>query len=69
LRQDGFNPPDCLPRYWEGMALPEDMTQSEPFELTVVAMPPEMFDVFEDPLHDGEGLIGPIDIFAEDVSL
>jgi nuclear cap-binding protein subunit 1 len=48
--------------------VPEGHTLSEPYDLSVISMPPEMYDVNEDSLNGGEGQIGTIKFFADDVS-
>ena len=46
----------------------EGLVQSEPYDLTAVSMPPEMYDVEEDGRESGEGRTSSIAFFAEDVS-
>jgi len=50
------------------VVIPEGHSLSEPYDLSVISMPPEMYDVNEDSLNGGEGQIGTIKFFAEDVS-
>lgn len=68
LRSNDYNPPECLPRPWESVTVPEGSSQAEPYDLTAVSMPPELFEVNEDSVHGGEGQIGTIKFFADDVS-
>ncbi|WRT66889.1 uncharacterized protein IL334_003852 [Kwoniella shivajii] len=67
LRANAFNPPECLPRYWESSILDENTTQSDPYELATVSMPPEMYAVDAEELDKGEGRIGNLRLFAEEV--
>ena len=66
LRSNGYAPPACLPRPWEDMPLSDDVEQSEPVHLEAVTMPPELFDAGEGS-ENGEGQIGPLRLFADDV--
>ena len=72
LRQNAYAPPTCLPRHWEAIPSPsEGVTQSDPYDLTAVGMPPELYDV--DEAKEGpdanEGKSGRLALFAEDVSM
>jgi nuclear cap-binding protein subunit 1 len=68
FRSNDYSPPECLLRPWESIVIPEGHSLSEPYDLSVISMPPEMYDVNEDSLNGGEGQIGTIKFFAEDVS-
>jgi hypothetical protein len=68
FRSNDYAPPECLLRPWESVVIPEGHSLSEPYDLSVISMPPEMYDVNEDSLNGGEGQIGTIKFFAEDVS-
>ena len=68
FRSNDYSPPECLLRPWESVVIPEGHSLSEPYDLSVISMPPEMYDVNEDSLNGGEGQIGTIKFFAEDVS-
>jgi len=71
LRGEGYAQPECLPRYWESASVAEGLVQSElaePYELSAVTMPPEMYDAHQDSREAGEGRTGSIAFFAEDVS-
>jgi hypothetical protein len=68
FRSNDYSPPECLLRPWESVLIPEGHSLSEPYDLSVISMPPEMYDVNEDSLNGGEGQIGTIKFFAEDVS-
>jgi nuclear cap-binding protein subunit 1 len=50
------------------VVVPEGFSLGEPYELGAVSMPPEMYDVNEDSLNGGEGQIGTIKFFSDDVS-
>ncbi|WWD15707.1 hypothetical protein CI109_100129 [Kwoniella shandongensis] len=67
LRADAFAPPEVLPRYWEQVRDDPDAIQSDPYELAPVTMPPELYEVDQDDLDVGEGHIGALKLFAEDV--
>ncbi|WVR04989.1 hypothetical protein IAU60_002001 [Kwoniella sp. DSM 27419] len=67
LRNDAFNVPACLPQHWESAQPVIDATQSEPYELATISMPPEMYRVDADELVVGEGQIGNIRLFATEV--
>jgi len=68
FRSNDYSPPECLLRPWESVVIPEGHSLSEPYDLSAISMPPEMYDVNEDSLNGGEGQIGTIKFFAEDVS-
>jgi len=68
FRSNDYSPPECLLRPWESVVVPEGHSLSEPYDLSVISMPPEMYDVNEDSLNGGEGQIGTIKFFADDVS-
>jgi len=68
FRSNDYSPPECLLRPWESVVVPEGHSLSEPYDLSVISMPPEMYDVNEDSLNGGEGQIGTIKFFAADVS-
>lgn len=51
------------------MQLPEDVVQSEPYDLAAVSMPPEMYELDEDSREAGEGSTGTMAFYAEDVSI
>ncbi|OCF55167.1 nuclear cap-binding protein subunit 1 [Kwoniella mangroviensis CBS 10435] len=67
LRADSFAPPHSLPRYWESATLSEGTIQSDPYELSPISMPPEMYAVDSNELDKGEGRIGNIKLFGDDV--
>nr|XP_018264090.1 uncharacterized protein I303_03968 [Kwoniella dejecticola CBS 10117]OBR86248.1 hypothetical protein I303_03968 [Kwoniella dejecticola CBS 10117] len=67
LRANFFNPPTCLPRHWELYTKNEDTVQSEPYELSPISMPPEMYAVDAYELDKGEGRVGNIRLFADEV--
>ncbi|WVW83418.1 hypothetical protein I302_105438 [Kwoniella bestiolae CBS 10118] len=67
LRANSFAPPNSLPRYWEHATLSEGAIQSDPYELSPVSMPPEMYAVDSNDLDKGEGRIGNIRLFGDDV--
>jgi hypothetical protein len=69
FRSNDYSPPECLLRPWESVVVPEGHSLSEPYDLSVISMPPEMYDVNEDSLNGGEGHIGTIKFFADDVSI
>jgi hypothetical protein len=69
FRSNDYSPPECLLRPWESVVIPDGHSLSEPYDLSVISMPPEMYDVNEDSLNGGEGQIGTIKFFAEDVSV
>lgn len=69
LRSNDYSPPECLPRPWEQVTIPEGYSLNEPYDLTVISMPPEMYEVSEDSVNSGEGQIGNIKFFADDVGV
>ncbi|KAK8870013.1 hypothetical protein IAR55_000583 [Kwoniella newhampshirensis] len=69
LRADGFAPPEILPRYWERIAEDPEVIQSDPYELAAVSMPPEMYEVDQDDLSVGEGHIGALKLFADELQI
>ncbi|EIW70239.1 hypothetical protein TREMEDRAFT_43823 [Tremella mesenterica DSM 1558] len=62
-----FVSPQSMPRPWEEMSLPEGMVQSEAVYLEAVSMPPELFDSGDVLEKDGEGLIGSLRLFGDDI--
>lgn len=68
LRSNDYSPPECLPRPWERVEIPEGFSLAEPFDLSTVSAPPEMYEVNEDSMNGGEGQIGSIKFFGDDVS-
>lgn len=68
LRSNDYSPPDCLPRPWEQVVIPEGHSLAEPYNLSTVSPPPEMYEVNEDSMNGGEGQIGGIKFFGDDVS-
>ncbi|ORX39663.1 MIF4G like-domain-containing protein [Kockovaella imperatae] len=67
LRSRAYEPPDCLPRYWEEIQLPEGCSRSPLFDLAAASIPPEMYEAGEPSMEDGEGRTGGLVLFAEDV--
>ncbi|WWC85240.1 uncharacterized protein L201_000102 [Kwoniella dendrophila CBS 6074] len=67
LRANFFNPPESLPRHWESVVLSEGTIQAEPYDIAPISMPPEMYAVDAHELDKGEGLIGNIQLFADEV--
>lgn len=49
--------------------MPEGQSLAEPYDLSTISMPPEMYEVNEDSVNGGEGQIGNIKFFADDVRL
>lgn len=68
LRSNDYSPPECLPRPWERVEIPEGHSLAEPYDLSTVSPPPEMYEVNEDSTNGGEGQIGSIKFFGDDVS-
>jgi hypothetical protein len=58
LQSGSYAPPDCLPTYWQAAILPEGALQSDPFDVTPVNMPPELYEVLENSTTAGEGKTG-----------
>lgn len=69
LRESGYAPPSCLPRYWEAIdPIAEGIVQSDPYALVAVNMPPEMYDADDAAQVNAEGKAGQLSFFGEDVS-
>lgn len=66
LQAENYAAPSCLPVH--RIEVPEGYQISELYELSVVSLPPELFDIDEDRWQVGEGQVGNIKIFADDVS-
>ena len=50
------------------MPPPEGMEVAEAYDVAAVSMPPELYDMDEDRWQVGEGQVGNIILFADDVS-
>ena len=71
LREASYTPPHWLPQYWKDMSLPAGafgLVTRESYDLSIVSMPPEMYEADEENRHGGEGRTGNIAFFADDVS-
>lgn len=65
---DSYASPACLPLYHAGLQQPEATEVPQAYELSAASMPPELYDIDEDRWQVGEGQVGNIKLFADDVS-
>lgn len=68
LRTDDFASPSCLPAHFTGIIPPEGLDLADVYELPTVSLPPELYDIDEDRWQVGEGQVGNLQLFAEEVS-
>jgi nuclear cap-binding protein subunit 1 len=67
LRASEWQAPAVLPRPSESAVIPEGATMPEPYAISPVYMPPEMYDVDEENPQDCEGRTGGLVLFNEGV--
>lgn len=69
LRADGYAPPSVLPRPSESVTLPEGAILPDPYNLSPVNMPPDLYEGSDDLDNGqvGEGQAGCLRLFAEDI--
>ncbi|GMK55464.1 hypothetical protein CspeluHIS016_0205200 [Cutaneotrichosporon spelunceum] len=67
LRASEWQAPAVLPRPSENAVIPEGATMPDPYAISSVNMPPEMYDVDEENSQDCEGRTGGLMLFNEGV--
>ncbi|TXT14535.1 uncharacterized protein COLE_00728 [Cutaneotrichosporon oleaginosum] len=67
LRASEWQAPAVLPRPSEEAVIPEGATMPDPYAISPVYMPPEMYDIDEENPQDCEGRTGNLELFSEGV--